>query len=244
MEDDPSIIACTVLLVNIPAISAELMGGALQEQGRIHLIGRAESAAAVKVHLQKQTPCIALIGSHRGINGPTGLPFVEEISALAPQTRQVILGNQLREEDEIAFFHAGVRGLLCEAEINFSTLSRCILCVSRGQVWANSRQLELLLRSLSFPRALRVNDALGSPILSKREEEVLHLLAEGLSNRSIAATLKLSEHTVKNHIFRIFDKLGVSSRMEAVLYAMSKREQRRLPVLEPRGDIQMKTVTA
>jgi DNA-binding NarL/FixJ family response regulator len=62
--------------------------------------------------------------------------------------------------------------------------------------------------------------------LSKREEQVLHLLADGLSNRELAHALKLSEHTVKNHLFRIFDKLGVSNRMEAVLYAISQREQR------------------
>jgi DNA-binding NarL/FixJ family response regulator len=55
---------------------------------------------------------------------------------------------------------------------------------------------------------------------------VLQLLADGLSNRELAKTLSLSEHTIKNHLFRIFDKLGVSSRMEAVLYAISQREQR------------------
>ncbi len=58
---------------------------------------------------------------------------------------------------------------------------------------------------------------------------MLHLLADGLSNRDLAKTLKLSEHTVKNHLFRIFDKLGVSNRMEAVLYAISQREQRIAP---------------
>ena len=220
------------------------MGAALQDQGGMQLIGRAESVAAVKLHLQRQIPAIALIGSHKGSHGPTGLPFVEEISALASQTRQIVLGHQLREEDEVAFFHAGVRGLLCEAEVNILTLSRCILCVSQGQVWANSRQLELLLNSLSLPRSLRVNNALGSPILSKREEEVLHLLAEGMSNRDIAATLKLSEHTVKNHIFRIFDKLGVSSRMEAVLCALSKREQRGAAAIAPRRQEQVNSVTA
>ena len=67
---------------------------------------------------------------------------------------------------------------------------------------------------------------LGDSLLSKREEQVLHALADGLSNRELAASLNLSEHTVKNHLFRIFDKLGVSNRMEAVLYAISQREQR------------------
>jgi DNA-binding CsgD family transcriptional regulator len=100
-----------------------------------------------------------------------------------------------------------------------------------GQIWANASQLDLLIRSLSLPRSLKVTNVLGDSLLSNREEQVLHLLADGLSNRELAAALKLSEHTVKNHLFRIFDKLGVSSRMEAVLYAMSQREQRLLSPL-------------
>ena len=58
-------------------------------------------------------------------------------------------------------------------------------------------------------------------LLTKREEEVVRLVAEGLQNREIAKELKLSEHTIKNYLFHIFEKLGVSSRVELVLYAVS-----------------------
>jgi DNA-binding CsgD family transcriptional regulator len=68
---------------------------------------------------------------------------------------------------------------------------------------------------------MTIVNAKGLPILSAREEEVLHLLAKGLSNRDLATALTLSEHTIRNHLFHIFDKLGVSSRMEAVLYAFN-----------------------
>jgi DNA-binding CsgD family transcriptional regulator len=58
-------------------------------------------------------------------------------------------------------------------------------------------------------------------LLSRREQEVVRCVAEGLSNREIAQRLGLTEHTVKNYLFRIFDKLGVSKRVEVVLYAYS-----------------------
>ena len=61
--------------------------------------------------------------------------------------------------------------------------------------------------------------------LTKREEDVVRLLAEGLQNRDIAKELKLSEHTIKNYLFHIFDKLGVSSRVELVLYAVSSTKR-------------------
>jgi DNA-binding CsgD family transcriptional regulator len=57
--------------------------------------------------------------------------------------------------------------------------------------------------------------------LSKREQDVVRCVAEGLTNREIAGRLTLTEHTVKNYLFRIFDKLGVSSRVEVVLYAFN-----------------------
>ena len=64
-------------------------------------------------------------------------------------------------------------------------------------------------------------DSRGAVLLSRREQEVVRCVAEGLSNREIAQRLGLTEHTVKNYLFRIFDKLGVSKRVEVVLYAYS-----------------------
>lgn len=72
---------------------------------------------------------------------------------------------------------------------------------------------------------MRVANADGMRLLSKREEDVVHLLAEGLQNREIAEQLNLSEHTVKNYLIHIFDKLGVSSRVELVLYAVSSTKR-------------------
>jgi DNA-binding CsgD family transcriptional regulator len=78
-----------------------------------------------------------------------------------------------------------------------------------------------LLEALGEALPLRVIDARGTELLSRREQEVVRCVAEGLSNREIAQRLGLTEHTVKNYLFRIFDKLGVSKRVEVVLYAYS-----------------------
>jgi DNA-binding NarL/FixJ family response regulator len=60
------------------------------------------------------------------------------------------------------------------------------------------------------------------PLLTEREMTVVQCVAEGLTNREVAAQLNLSEYTVKNYMFRIFDKLGVSSRVELVLFVASQ----------------------
>jgi DNA-binding NarL/FixJ family response regulator len=117
-------------------------------------------------------------------------------------------------------FRAGARGVFCRSE-SLMSLAKCIQCVSEGQIWANSRELRYLLEALGEALPMRVIDARGAALLSRRELEVVRCVAEGLSNREIAQRLGLTEHTVKNYLFRIFDKLGVSKRVEVVLYAYS-----------------------
>jgi len=117
-------------------------------------------------------------------------------------------------------FRTGARGVFCRSE-SLMSLARCIQCVSEGQIWANSKELRYLLEALGEALPLRVVNTQGAALLSRREIEVVRCVAEGLSNREIAQRLGLTEHTVKNYLFRIFDKLGVSKRVEVVLYAYS-----------------------
>jgi DNA-binding NarL/FixJ family response regulator len=81
--------------------------------------------------------------------------------------------------------------------------------------------MDYLIDLVSEVRSLRVFDSHGRRILTPREEQVVASVAEGLSNREIARELKLSEHTVKKYLFRIFEKLGISTRVELVLYAVN-----------------------
>jgi DNA-binding NarL/FixJ family response regulator len=74
--------------------------------------------------------------------------------------------------------------------------------------------------------SLRVVSTKGNSLLAPREEQVVALVAEGLANKEIAHELALSEHTVKKYLFRIFDKLGISTRVELVLYAVNHGEHR------------------
>jgi DNA-binding NarL/FixJ family response regulator len=106
-------------------------------------------------------------------------------------------------------------------------LCRCIQAVYKGQIWASSSHLQVLLGALAQAPPARVVNAQGLNLLAEREGQVVSLVADGLTNRDIAAQLGLSEHTVSNYLFRIYNKLGVSNRVELVLYVMKQREQSR-----------------
>lgn len=105
--------------------------------------------------------------------------------------------------------------------LNFKALRRCVEQIHAGQIWANSSELGEVVEAFRQLAPMRIVNADGLRLLTKREEDVVRLVAEGLQNREIASKLKLSDNTVKNYLFHIFDKLGISSRVELVLYAAS-----------------------
>jgi DNA-binding NarL/FixJ family response regulator len=126
----------------------------------------------------------------------------------------------------VSAFRSGARGIFCLFQTQFRLLCRCIQRVAGGQVWANTEQLNFLLELVSDAPSLRVVSSTGRQLLTSREEQVVALVAEGLNNRTIGRELNLSEHTIKKYLFHIFDKLGISSRVELVLYAVNHGDPR------------------
>ena len=118
-------------------------------------------------------------------------------------------------------FRSGATGILYRGQ-PFDALCKAIVSVHEGQVWARHEDLHFLLEALSSMVSTKVVNARGTSLLSEREQQVLRLVSEGLTNKEIAKALKLSEHTVKNYLFRMFDKLGVSTRVELILYAVNQ----------------------
>jgi DNA-binding NarL/FixJ family response regulator len=132
----------------------------------------------------------------------------------------------LLERDEpnliVEAFRRGASGV-CRREDSCESLCKCIYQVHRGQIWANSQQLQYLLQALTA-ESPRLTREVREPLpLTKREEEVVALVVTGHRNRDIAERLGLSEHTVKNHLFRVFEKLRVTSRSELIALSVQKK---------------------
>jgi DNA-binding CsgD family transcriptional regulator len=110
-------------------------------------------------------------------------------------------------------------------------LCLCIHRVHEGKAWVSHDQLTLVLEALAATPKIRALDGKGMSLLSKREVQVVRCLAEGLTNREIAERIGLSQHTIKNYLFRIFDKLGVSNRIELLFMTLSQSSA--APLLAP-----------
>jgi len=151
-----------------------------------------------------------------------GLKLLRRLVRERPKVNCVVLMDEDNREIIIEAFRSGAVGV-CGRDKSYTHLCKCIRCVSAGQVWANSRQCRYILETLVEGPPPFVTDVKGRLLLSNREQEIVSKVAEGMKNREIAELLHLSEHTVKNHLFRIFERLGISSRAELILYLYSQK---------------------
>jgi len=97
-------------------------------------------------------------------------------------------------------FRCGARGVVFRDE-PIEILGKAIHAVYQGQIWANSEIMRFLVEALSRALPMRFREGHGIELLSKREVDVVRLVAEGLANKDIALQLGLSEHTVRNYLF-------------------------------------------
>lgn len=152
-----------------------------------------------------------------------GFLVVKELRVTFPKTRVVLLLKSVPDEMVVDAFRSGAKGVFFRSE-PLPALCKCIRSVHQGQIWANSKQLHLLLDALISATPLRATNFKGRSLLTRREDEVANLVTDGLTNKAIAKNLGISEHTVSNYLFKIYDKLGISSRVELVLYTLARRQ--------------------
>ena len=209
-----------VLAADATRMNSQLLAAALERDKRFEVLDPVPDARGIIAAVAKQKPAVVVISAELDDDKRKGFEVARELRALHTETRVVMLLDSSERSQVVEAFRAGARGVFCRSE-SLMSLARCIHCVAEGQIWANSRELRYLLEALGEALPLRVMDTRGAALLSRREVEVVRCVAEGLSNREIAQRLGLTEHTVKNYLFRIFDKLGVSKRVEVVLYAYS-----------------------
>ena len=207
-------------MADAAAMSCQLLVDALLLSERCDAVA-ATTPEEVILALQHARFDVVLIGTSFSPDALDGLRFVSEVRNLHREVGIVVLLDALERNLVVEAFRCGAHGVFARSD-SFQALCKCILCVHAGQVWASSAELGFVLEALVNPLPIENRGLPSSRPLSKREEEIAHLVAEGFSNRQISERLDLSEHTIKNYLFRVFEKLGVTTRVELTLYALKR----------------------
>jgi two-component system NarL family response regulator len=153
-----------------------------------------------------------------GVRGG-GVEACARLRDLQPDVRVVVLAHADDDADLAGAVRAGARGYLLK-DTTPNELVHAVRAVAAGSSLLSPAMATRLLDEFAVLVRRQDGPAEGTGALSRRELEVLTLVAQGLNNRSIAERLFISENTVKNHIRNIHEKLQVHSRMEAVVRAV------------------------
>lgn len=210
-----------VLVGDNSRIHSHLLADALKRDHRLRIVGSASSSREFLEIGSLHRPDVAIVSASLDDDPVGGMVTLREFHDTHRDIPAIMLLDSSKREIVLDAFRSGARGIFSKHE-SLETLCKCVRVVYEGQVWASSGELKFALEALSSAPTIRTVNTGGLKLLSRRELQVVHCLAEGLTNREIGSRLGLSRHTIKNYLLKIFDKLGVSNRVELLFLTLSQ----------------------
>jgi DNA-binding NarL/FixJ family response regulator len=190
----------------------------LERQPDIQVVGEAGSLPEALSVITKERADIVLLETN--LIGKPGVEIISDLLFACGPAKIILLTSMCDTQNHISAVQAGVVGVILKNQTE-DMLLKAIRKVHHGEVWIDRAMMANLVHKISQTNNHKNADPEAKRIeqLSQREREVLSLIGKGLKNRDIAAELNISETTVSHHLTSIFNKLGVSDRLELVIYA-------------------------
>jgi DNA-binding NarL/FixJ family response regulator len=210
-----------VLVADSDLIRRKLLVRELQRQAGLKISGCDNEVSACRHALGAFPADVLLWVASSQCDAKQVFSGIRETLRFRPTLRCIALLESWDRENTISAFRAGVRGLFSLDQGSLLDLRKCISCVFRDQVWANGPQILVLIEAFKRSPVVQILDVKGKNLLTARQQELVQLVAEGMGNREVAQRLNITENTVKKALLRIFDKVGVSNRVELVLAALA-----------------------
>jgi DNA-binding NarL/FixJ family response regulator len=192
------------------------------------VVAQAQDGRQVLDVLQQHDPDILLLDLK--MPGLDGLGTLQRLQVNKNKTRVIVLTASDDKNEFVQAMKLGTSGIVLKQTAT-DMLIKSIRKVHAGEIWLDSHTTAAVIRQFvandempstptsTPPMATAPRDRERSP-LSQREREIVALVAQGFKNKEMAEKMFISEQTVKNHLHNIFDKLGVSDRLELALYAI------------------------
>jgi DNA-binding NarL/FixJ family response regulator len=204
-----------ILIADDHAIFRDGLRKLLEGASDISIVGEASNGLECVKMLAKFRPDVLLLDLR--MPEKDGWSVLEKLNFDSLPTRTIVLTAAEDDRDVIRAMRLGARGLVLKRSAS-DLLVKSIRKVYNGEIQLDNRMTTEVIDA--FKKSAESGQRREKPLLSDREKEIVQLVAQGLGNRTIGEKLFISENTVKNHLQNIFDKLGVSDRLELALYAI------------------------
>lgn len=214
-------LAIRVLIAEDSSLFRDGLSNLVSTQKDLHVAGTVDNAATANEQIRLLRPDVVLLGW--SASAPASQRIFAAIQENKLHTRIIMMIADDGKEDLVEAIRIGCSGIVPKTT-STELLLKSIRKVHAGEIWLDRLSTADVIRRLSKKGSGNVAARQGlrdqGAALSTREREIVGLIAQGFKNKDMAERLFISEQTVKNHLHNIFDKLGVSDRLELALYAI------------------------
>jgi DNA-binding NarL/FixJ family response regulator len=189
----------------------------LEADAHFEVVGEAGNGDEAVAQVAKLRPDILLLDL--AMPQASGLKALRDLSELGFPVRPVLLTAGIDPDETITALQLGARGVILK-ESATQLLYRCLQAVMAGEYWVGHDRVHDIVQHLRAATSKADSPARPAQMLTRREMQIVSAIIEGASNKDIGRQFNLSEQTIKNHLSHIFDKVGVSNRLELALYAV------------------------
>lgn len=216
-------VAIRVLIADGHPIVLEGLRTVLNQYPSIQIVGEASDGLEAIEKTVQVDPDVVILDPR--LPRADGLAVIRSLQTRAPRSKVILFASSDNKETFVEAMKLGCSGILLK-DGPTNLIEKSIQKVHAGEIWLDSTTTAAVIRQFASPAEnLAPHPGNGKTVreraqLSQREREIIVLISQGYKNKEIAEKMFITEQTVKNHLHNIFDKLGVSDRLELALYAI------------------------
>ena len=221
MDSTEEIARIRVVIADDHPIVRDGLRRLLSVEADIDVVGEAADGQQLLDHMQEWMPDVILLDLR--MPNTDGLAALQALNSTKNPAKVIILTASEDKNEFVQAMKLGCAGIVLK-QTSADLIVKSIRKVNAGEIWLDAHTTAAVMRQFATAEAAAASGIKGrerAP-LSTREREIVALVAQGYKNKEMAEKMFISEQTVKNHLHNIFDKLGVSDRLELALYAIHK----------------------
>lgn len=204
-----------VILADSQAIYRVGMSKIFAAEGDLQIAAQVEKLDDLRA-LPRELSADVLVLEGNLLSGTTDA--IPDIVNLMPDVKIIVQTSAADEANTVEMYRRGVRGIVPRS-ISPELLVRCVRKIAAGETWIDNKSVNWVIEAYRA-QAVALTDPRNQPRLSAKELNIISLITQGKRNKEIASQIGTTEQVVKNYLRKIYEKLGVSDRLELALYCL------------------------